>query len=122
MPNGASSAIETSTSRGDARLTRAREPWTVTSMRAATRVTLPTCALGDVVCSARRVTAPGQDYWPAEVMIDPDKASMAGLVQPTLAVSRRCHDTENVEPEHRRDFVTPSEAAWEAWVHIRDEP
>jgi len=65
---------------------------------------------------------PGEDYWPAEVMIDPDKASMAGLVQPTQAVCRRCHDTENVEPEHRRDIVMPSAAEWEAWVHIRDEP
>ena len=65
---------------------------------------------------------PGENYWPAEVMIDPDKASMAGLVQPTPAVCHRCHDTENVEPEHGRDFVIPSQTAWEASVHIRDEP
>lgn len=67
----------------------------------------------------------GEDYWPAEVMIDPDKALMAGLVQPTRAVCRRCHDTENVEPDHRRDMVMPRQdewAEWEAWVHIRDEP
>lgn len=64
----------------------------------------------------------GEDYWPAEVMIDPDKAVMAGLVQPTKVVCRRCHDTENVEPDHRRDLVMPSAAEWEAWVHIGDEP
>lgn len=64
----------------------------------------------------------GEDYWPAEVMIDPDKALMAGLVQPTPAVCRRCHDTENVEPDHRRDVVVPSASEWEAWVHVRDEP
>jgi hypothetical protein len=64
----------------------------------------------------------GEDYWPAEVMIDPDKASMAGLVQPTPLVCRRCHDNEKVGPDHRRDVVIPPRAEWEAWVHVRDEP
>ena len=62
----------------------------------------------------------GEDYWPAEVMIDSDKASMAGLERPTPAVCRRCHD--NDESDHERDFVMPSGAEWEVWVHIRGEP
>lgn len=62
----------------------------------------------------------GGDYWPAEVMIDPDKASMAGLERPTEAVCRRCHD--NDEADHDRGFVMPSGSDWEVWVHIREKP
>jgi hypothetical protein len=62
----------------------------------------------------------GGDYWPAEVMIDPEKASMAGLVRVSDAMCLRCHD--NDEPNHRRDFAVPAPGEWERWVHIRGEP
>ena len=53
-------------------------------------------------------------------MIDPDKASMAGLKRPAAAVCRRCHD--NDEADHDRGFVMPTETDREVWVHIREEP
>jgi len=64
----------------------------------------------------------GSDYWPAEVMIDPDKASMAGLVRPTEATCRRCHAAEDAEPDHLRDFVMPGAAEWVRSVHVRTKP
>ena len=48
---------------------------------------------------------PGSDYSPPEVMIDPEKAAMAGLVRPTLVVCERCH--ENDEPGHRGSLMLP---------------
>lgn len=66
----------------------------------------------------------GGDYWPAEVMIDPDKAAMAGLVRPTSDDCRRCHARVDVDsgnaPQHQRDFSMPSSADWARWVHVRD--
>ncbi len=59
----------------------------------------------------------GEDYWPAEVMIDPEKASMAGLIRPTEATCRRCHGSD--EPDHAREFVMPPEAEWTIWIHSR---
>jgi hypothetical protein len=59
----------------------------------------------------------GEDYSPAEVMIDPDKASMAGLVRPAESVCMRCHD--NREPNHQSGFVMPSASAWATSVHVR---
>ena len=58
----------------------------------------------------------GGDYWPAEVMIDPDKARMAGLVHPDEARCRSCHD--NQQPGHRREFAMPaSPSEQRRWVH-----
>lgn len=62
---------------------------------------------------------PGSNYWPAEVMIDPEKASMAGLVRPDESVCRRCHD--NDEPGHG-DFEMPSPSEWRSTIHIMSEP
>lgn len=62
---------------------------------------------------------PGADYWPAEVMIDPEKAAMAGLVRPDEATCRRCHDNE--EPNHR-DFVMPTPSEWRRTIHLLGEP
>ena len=84
-----------------------------------------TCHATDVSTRRRGVQCEachgaGGDYWPAEVMIDPDKATMAGLERPTLGACRRCHGSD--EPDHEPDFVPPSSSEFEVWVHIRDEP
>lgn len=63
---------------------------------------------------------PGEFYSPAEVMIDPEKASMAGLIWPTEDDCRRCHDHD--EPNHRREFAMPSGSDWANFVHLRDQP
>lgn len=63
---------------------------------------------------------PGSDYSPPEVMIDPEKAAMAGLVQPTLIVCERCH--ENDEPGHRGKFAMPERNEWTRWIHEMKDP
>jgi len=62
----------------------------------------------------------GSDYAPPEVMIDPDKAAMAGLVRPSEATCRRCHGSD--EPAHRRDFEMPEGVRWAETVHVRARP
>ncbi|HSF18942.1 MAG TPA: cytochrome c3 family protein [Vicinamibacteria bacterium] len=62
----------------------------------------------------------GGNYWPAEVMIDSEKAVMAGLVYPTETTCRVCHD--NDEEDHRRDFVLPPPSDWSGVIHVLPEP
>lgn len=81
-----------------------------------------TCHATDLVTRRRGVQCeachgPGEDYSPAEVMIDPEKAAMAGLVRPDEGTCRRCHD--NDEPNHRSELELPSDAEWARWVHVR---
>jgi len=63
---------------------------------------------------------PGSDYSPPEVMIDPEKAAMAGLVRPNLVVCERCH--ENDEPGHRGKFAMPERSEWTRWIHEMKDP
>ncbi len=63
---------------------------------------------------------PGSDYSPPEVMIDPEKATMAGLVRPGLVVCERCH--ENDEPGHRGTFAMPERNDWKRWIHEMKDP
>ena len=58
---------------------------------------------------------PGSDYSPPEVMIDPEKAAMAGLVRPSIVVCERCH--ENEEPGHRGNSMMPQQSEWTRWIH-----
>lgn len=58
---------------------------------------------------------PGSDYSAPEVMIDRDKAEMAGLIRPSIVVCERCH--ENDEPDHRRGFAMPQADAWGETIH-----
>jgi hypothetical protein len=58
---------------------------------------------------------PGSDYSAPEVMIDPEKAEMAGLIRLSIEVCERCH--ENDEPDHRRGFAMPERDAWSAAIH-----
>ena len=62
----------------------------------------------------------GVNYWPAEVMIDLDKAAMAGLLRPAAATCARCHDTD--EPGHVAGFAMPPRAEWSQWIHDLREP
>jgi len=63
---------------------------------------------------------PGSDYSPAEVMIDPEKAAMAGLVRPSIVVCERCH--ENEEPGHRGEFAMPERNEFPRWIHEMKDP
>lgn len=63
---------------------------------------------------------PGSDYSAPEVMIDPDKAAMAGLVRPSIVVCERCH--ENEEPGHRGTFQMPERREWPRWIHEIKDP
>ena len=63
---------------------------------------------------------PGSDYSPAEVMIDPEKAEMAGLVRPSIVVCERCH--ENDEEGHRGELVMPERNEWARWIHEMKDP
>ena len=63
---------------------------------------------------------PGSDYSAPEVMIDPEKAEMAGLVRPSIVVCERCH--ENDEPGHRGRFSMPERSEWTRWIHEIKEP
>lgn len=63
---------------------------------------------------------PGSDYSPPEVMIDPEKAEMAGLVRPSIVVCERCH--ENDEPGHRGKLSMPERNDWARWIHEMKDP
>ena len=63
---------------------------------------------------------PGSDYSPPEVMIDPEKAAMAGLIRPSVVVCERCH--ENEEPGHRGKLVMPERNDWPRWIHEMKDP
>jgi len=63
---------------------------------------------------------PGSNYSPPEVMIDPEKAALAGLVRPSLVVCERCH--ENDEPGHRGSLVMPERNEWRRWIHEVKNP
>lgn len=62
----------------------------------------------------------GSDYWPGEVMMDPEKAVMAGLRKPGEAVCRRCH--ASAEPGHRPDFAIPPPGELARVVHEMPAP
>jgi hypothetical protein len=63
---------------------------------------------------------PGSDYSLPEVMIDPEKAAMAGLVRPTLVTCERCH--ENDEPQHKGSLVMPGRNEWSHFLHVMKDP
>jgi len=91
--------------------------WVATPHAAATRVLapeehLPTClrchatgsgALTGVQCEACH--GAGSDYWPAEIMMDPEKARAAGLSAPNEALCRSCHGSGL--SRHRSTFSMP---------------
>jgi hypothetical protein len=60
-------------------------------------------ALPGVQCEACH--GAGGNYWPAEVMMDPDKVRRAGLVEPSETVCRTCHGSS--QPGHSATFVMP---------------
>lgn len=61
----------------------------------------------------------GGNYWPPEVMIDPEKAALAGLRTPTESVCRQCHPGNG--PPHEATFEMPPRALYPAFVHrVRD--
>ena len=62
----------------------------------------------------------GEDYSPPEVMIDRDKAVMAGLVRPSETVCRRCHAAG--APGHAETFRMPLDSEFRAAVHQRSRP
>lgn len=70
-------------------------------------------ALQGVQCEACH--GPGGDYWYPEVMIDPEKARLAGLVRPTESVCRSCHGSGL--PEHASSFTMPDEAQKKRVIH-----
>jgi len=74
--------------------------------------------LAAVQCEACH--GPGSDYSPPEVMIDPEKAEMAGLVRPSVVVCERCH--ENGEPGHRGELRMPERNEWPRWIHEMKDP
>jgi hypothetical protein len=61
----------------------------------------------------------GVNYWPAEVMIDPDKAAMAGLKRPSLDTCTRCHGSG--EAGHASTFTMPPRVEWPRWIHTMEE-
>jgi Cytochrome c7 and related cytochrome c len=63
---------------------------------------------------------PGSEYSLPEVMIDPEKAEMAGLVRPTLVTCERCH--ENDEPRHKGTLVMPGRNEWSRFLHAMKDP
>lgn len=63
---------------------------------------------------------PGGDYAQPEVMIDPEKAAMAGLVRPSIVVCERCH--ENEEPGHRGRLTMPEPSEWARTIHEMKDP
>ncbi len=58
---------------------------------------------------------PGSDYAAPAVMIDPDKAAMAGLVRPSVPLCERCH--ENEEPGHKGKLEMPPSSEWGRFIH-----
>ncbi|MGH9323219.1 MAG: hypothetical protein ACRD3V_25465, partial [Vicinamibacteria bacterium] len=69
--------------------------------------------LASVQCEACH--GPGSDYSAPEVMIDLEKAAMAGLLRPSIVLCERCH--ENDEPDHRGELRMPPRAEWHFWIH-----
>ena len=63
---------------------------------------------------------PGSQYSLPEVMIDPEKAAMAGLVRPTLVTCERCH--ENDEPQHKGTLEMPGRNDWTRFLHVMKDP
>lgn len=63
---------------------------------------------------------PGADYSPAEVMIDRDKAVLAGLAIPDEAVCRRCHVAG--PPGHPTSFSMPEPADVASAIHRMAPP
>jgi hypothetical protein len=103
------------------------ESWTATPHAAAAsgleERCLPCHATGEkslpgVQCEACH--GPGSDYSQPEVMIDPEKASMAGLVRPSIVVCERCH--ANDEPGHRGELAMPEPGEWARTIHEMKEP
>ena len=94
------------------------QSWTATAHRGATELlspdeVSPDClrchatgpeSLSGVQCEACH--GAGGDYWPPEVMVDPEKARQAGLVEPNESVCRSCHGSGY--PEHPAEFSMPS--------------
>jgi Cytochrome c554 and c-prime len=58
---------------------------------------------------------PGSGYSAPEVMIDPEKAAMAGLVRPSIGSCERCHD--NDEPSHKGKLEMPLSSEWGRFIH-----
>ncbi len=57
----------------------------------------------------------GGNYWPAEVMLDPEKAREAGLIEPKESVCRSCHGSGL--PNHPSRFSMPEEAKKTEAIH-----
>jgi hypothetical protein len=74
--------------------------------------------LAAVQCEACH--GPGSRYSLPEVMIDPEKAAMAGLVRPTLVICERCH--ENDEPGHEGSLTMPGRNDWARFLHVMKDP
>jgi hypothetical protein len=70
-------------------------------------------ALQGVQCEACH--GPGGNYWQPEVMMDPQKAKEAGLVEQTESVCRSCHGSGL--PEHASSFTMPREAERPHAIH-----
>ncbi len=79
---------------------------------------LPCHATGDMLVPSIQCEAchgPGEDYWPLEVMMDPEKAAMAGLERPGQVKCRSCH--VHSLPSHKKDFEMPGESDRAKWIH-----
>ncbi|MFQ5793347.1 MAG: multiheme c-type cytochrome [Acidobacteriota bacterium] len=70
-------------------------------------------ALPGVQCEACH--GAGGNYWPAEIMMDTEKAQRAGLVKPSESVCRRCHAT--ALPGHAASFAMPEGPERERAIH-----
>lgn len=57
----------------------------------------------------------GSAYAAPEVMIDPEKAAMAGLIRPSIGICERCH--ENQEPAHKGKLEMPLSSEWGRFIH-----
>jgi hypothetical protein len=69
--------------------------------------------LAGVQCEACH--GPGRNYSRPEVMMDPDKARQAGLVEPSESLCRTCHGSGL--PEHSSQFSMPEAADLPLAVH-----
>lgn len=70
-------------------------------------------ALPGVQCEACH--GPGANYWPAEIMRDPQKARAAGLVPQKKTVCLQCHASDL--PNHESTFSMPPMDQWPATIH-----
>jgi hypothetical protein len=70
-------------------------------------------ALPGVQCEACH--GPGSRYWRPEVMMDPQKAKEAGLIDPDESVCRNCHGSNL--PEHSASFTMPTDAEKRLVIH-----